>query len=68
MKTTIKENDRVIIPAEINGFGIDIKAIVSKVETFAGKTLVQVDYVELGADPEGGKGGCFYIGQLQEGS
>lgn len=64
MKTTIKENDRVIIPAEINGFGIDIKANVSKVETFAGKTLVQVDYVEPGADPEGGKGGCFPIEQV----
>lgn len=68
METTIKENDRVIIPAEINGFGIDIKANVSKVETFAGRTLVQVDYIEPGRDPDGGKGGCFYIEQLQEGS
>lgn len=68
MEATIKENNLVIIPAQINGFGIDIKAIVSKVETFAGRTLVQVDYVEPGVDPEGGKGGCFYIEQLQEGS
>lgn len=60
----MKTGDLVIIPAEINGFGIDIKARVSKVETFASKTLVQVDYVEPGADPTGGKGGCFHIEQL----
>lgn len=61
MEATFIENDIVIIPAETNGFGIDIKAIVSKIETFAGRTLVQVDYIEPGADPAGGKGGCFPI-------
>lgn len=62
METTIKKYDRVIIPAEINGFGMDIKAIVSEVETFMGKTLVQVNYLE--PDPIGGKGGCFYAHQV----
>lgn len=61
MEVTFTENDIVIIPAETNGFGIDIKAIVSKIEAFAGRTLVQVDYIEPGADPAGGKGGCFPI-------
>lgn len=62
----MKTGDLVLIPAEINGFGIDIKARVSNVETFAGRTLIQVDYVEPGADPEGGKGGCFHIEQVQK--
>lgn len=66
METKIKENDIVIIPAQINGYGVDIKANVSKVETFAGRTLVQVDYVEPGRDPAGGKGGCFHIEQVQK--
>lgn len=66
MKATIKENDRVIIPAKITGFGMDIQAIVTKVETFAGRTLVQVDYIEPGADPAGGKGGCFNVNQVHK--
>lgn len=64
MEMTIKKYDRVIIPAEINGFGKDIKAIVSNVETFLGKTLVQVDYID--ADPIAGKGGCYQVEHIRQ--
>lgn len=31
----MKTGDRVIVPAEINGYGRDLRAIITEIETFA---------------------------------
>lgn len=35
----MKTGDRVIVPAEINGYGRDLQAIITEIEVFAGATM-----------------------------
>lgn len=63
-KLVISKYDKVIVSASANGYGIDIEAEVCKVSCVLGCTLVTVDYVNPICDPNGGRGGCYYIEQL----
>ena len=36
----MKTGDKVIVPAEINGYGRDLRAIVTEIEKFAGAIFV----------------------------
>ena len=36
--TSMKTGDKVIVPAEINGYGRDLQAMVTEIEKFAGTT------------------------------
>lgn len=62
----VKPFDRVVVPAAINGYGVDIEAEVAKVSVFGGRVLVSVDYVNPTSDPNGGRGGCYYAEQLRK--
>lgn len=42
----MKTGDRVIVPAEINGYGRDLQAIITEIEVFAGATFVTVIFTE----------------------
>ena len=53
----MKVYDRVIVPPEATGLGYDIEAVVEKVETFMGQTLVTVNYDR--PTPDGRGGGCY---------
>ena len=44
MKPQIKENDRVIIPAWVDGFGEDKTGSVTEIETFMDTILITVKY------------------------
>lgn len=33
----MKTGDRVIVPAEINGYGRDLRAIITEIEEFSGQ-------------------------------
>lgn len=61
----ISKYDKVIIPAQINGYGIDIEAEVYKVGTTLGRTYVAVDYINPTSTPDGNRSGCYYIEQLK---
>lgn len=63
-KPIISKCDKVIVSASINGYGMDIEAEVCEVSCVCGHTLVTVDYVNPISDPNGGRGGCYYIEQL----
>lgn len=58
--------DRVVVPAAINGYGIDIEAEVTQVSVFSDRVLVSVDYVNPTSDPHGRRGGCYYSEQLRK--
>ena len=42
----MKTGDKVIVPAEINGYGRDLRAIVTEIETFAGALFVTVLFTD----------------------
>ena len=42
----MKTGDKVIVPAEINGYGRDLRAIVTEIEKFAGAIFVTVIFTE----------------------
>ena len=54
---TMKEGDIVLIPAEATGLGKPMEAVIDKIETFLGQTLVTVSYMQ--PDANSGFGGCF---------
>lgn len=64
-RSVISKYDKVIVPAQINGYGIDIEAEVEDVDTILGRTLATVDYVNPASTPDGKCGGCYNIEQLK---
>lgn len=42
----MKTGDKVIVPAEINGYGRDLQAMVTEIEKFAGTIFVTVVFTE----------------------
>ena len=55
----MKTGDKVIVPAEINGYGRDLRAIVTEIEKFAGAIFVTVIFTEPGPEACGRGGGCL---------
>lgn len=53
----MKEGDLILVSAEATGLGKPMEAIIDKIETFMGQTLVTVTYTQPGA--LSGFGGCF---------
>lgn len=53
----MKQGDLVMVSAEATGFGKPMEAIIDKVETFLGQTLVTVTYTQ--PNHLSGFGGCF---------
>jgi hypothetical protein len=62
MKRRIKEGNKVMIPAFVDGFGEDRSGRVTEVETFMGRTLVTVRYDK--PDPNGRMGNVVYEHQV----
>ena len=60
----MKAGDRVIVPAEINGYGRDLRAIITEVEAFFGATFVTVIFTELCPEASGRTGGVYHDFQL----
>ena len=52
----MKTGDKVIVPAEINGYGRDLRAIVTEIEKFAGAIFVTVIFTEPGPEACGRRG------------
>ena len=55
----MKTGDKVIVPAEINGYGRDLRAIVTEIEKFAGAIFVTVIFTEPCPEACGRGGGCL---------
>ena len=55
----MKTGDKVIVPAEINGYGRDLRAIVTEIETVAGAIFVTVIFTEPCPEACGRGGGCL---------
>ena len=53
----MKEGDLVMVSVEATGLGDSMEAIIDKIETFMGQTLVTVTYTQ--PDALSGFGGCF---------
>ena len=53
----MKTGDKVIVPAEINGYGRDLQAMVTEIEKFAGTIFVTVVFTEPCPEAYGRKGG-----------
>lgn len=53
----MKQGDLVTVSSEATGLGKPMEAIIEKVETFLGQTLVTVTYTQ--PNPLSGFGGCF---------
>ncbi|WP_333490169.1 hypothetical protein, partial [Bacteroides thetaiotaomicron] len=53
----MKEGDLVMVSAEAVGLGKPMEAVIDKIETFMGQTLVTVTYTQ--PDALSGFGGCF---------
>lgn len=60
----MKTGDRVIVPAEINGYGRDLRAIITEIEEFFGTTFVTVIFTEPCPEACGGTGGVYHDFQL----
>lgn len=60
----MKTGDRVIVPAEINGYGRDLRAIITEIEKFAGATFVTVIFIEPCPETCGRTGGVYHDFQL----
>jgi hypothetical protein len=58
MKPEIKEFDRVIIPAWVDGYGEDRSGTVTEVQTFMGRKIITVRYDR--PDPNGAMGNVVY--------
>lgn len=56
----MKTGDKVIVPAEINGYGRDLRAIVTEIEKFAGAIFVTVIFTEPCPEACGRGGGVYY--------
>lgn len=54
---SMKEGDLVMVSAEATGLGKPMEAVIDKIETFMGQTLVTVTYTQ--PDALSGFGGCF---------
>lgn len=52
----MKEGDLILVSAEATGLGEPMEAVIDKIETFMGQTLVTVTYTQ---DALSGFGGCF---------
>lgn len=53
----MKEGDLVLVSAEATGLGEAREAIIDKIKTFMGQTLITVSYTR--PDAISGYGGCF---------
>ena len=53
----MKEGDLILVSAEATGLGRKMEAVIDKIETFIGQTLVTVTYMH--PDALSGFGGCF---------
>lgn len=53
----MKVGDLVMVSAEATGLGKPIEAVIDKIDTFLGQTLVTVTYTNSNA--LSGPGGCF---------
>ena len=53
----MKEGDLILVSAEATGLGKPMEAVIDKIETFMGQTLVTVTYTQ--PDALSGFGGCF---------
>ena len=60
----MKTGDKVIVPAEINGYGRDLRAIVTEIEKFAGTIFVTVVFTEPCPEACGRGGGVYHDFQL----
>ena len=60
----MKTGDKVIVPAEINGYGRDLQAMVTEIEKFAGAIFVTVVFTEPCPKPTEEKGGVYHDFQL----
>ena len=57
INSSLKEGDLILVSAEATGLGKPMEAIIDKIETFMGQTLVTVTYTQPNA--LSGFGGCF---------
>ena len=55
----MKTGDKVIVPAEINGYGRDLQAKITEIEKFAGAIFVTVIFTEPCPEACGRGGGCL---------
>ena len=55
----MKTGDKVIVPAEISGYGRDLRAMVTEIEKFAGAIFVTVIFTEPCPEAAEEKGGVF---------
>lgn len=60
----MKTGDRVIVPAEFNGYGRDLRAIITEIEEFFGTTFVTVIFTEPCPEACGRTGGVYHDFQL----
>lgn len=60
----IKVGDKVIVSAEINGYGRDLRAMVTEIEEFAGAIFVTVIFTEPCPEAYGRTGGVYHDFQL----
>ena len=63
----MKTGDKVIVPAEINGYGRDLRdlrAMVTEIEKFAGAIFVTVIFTEPCPEACGRNGGVYHDFQL----
>lgn len=60
----MKTGDRVIVPAEINGYGRDLQAMITEIEEFTGATFVTVIFTEPCPEAYGIAGGVYHDFQL----
>lgn len=57
----MKTGDKVIVPAEISGYGRDLRAMVTEIEKFAGAIFVTVIFTEPCPEACGRKGAFTMI-------
>lgn len=60
----MKTGDKVIVPAEISGYGRDLRAMVTEIEKFAGAIFVTVIFTEPCPEACGRNGGVYHDFQL----
>lgn len=59
----MKEGDLILVSAEATGLGKPMEAVIDKIETFMGQTLVTVTYTQ--PDALSGFGGCC-LGKMRQ--
>ena len=60
----MKEGDLILVSAEATGLGREMEAVIDKIETFMGQTLVTVTYTQ--PDALSGIGGCFVDAHIKK--